>query len=152
MDFNLTQEQPPEETVSRLNSAMPEGLRILKVYTPETKHTEIKQACYKILLSGANADIEKAFGDFMAQDRIITMKRTKRGGEKEIDLKPDIEVKEVVSVKDGTEIVLCLPAGNEKNINPSLVLESFEQFSGISFETERVERTGIFSENGKEFY
>lgn len=36
MDFNLTEEVPFEEVKEKLNKVMPEGIKIVKIYTPET--------------------------------------------------------------------------------------------------------------------
>lgn len=143
MDFNLTQEISFEEITERLNKAMPEGLKILKVYAPETKHTQIRFADFKIIFS---SDIAGSFKSFMQQEKINTIKKTKRG-EKEIDLKPDINV----ILADGNKLVLRLPAGNEKNINPSLVTDLFLPYCADEPEIRSVERISVKDANGNDF-
>lgn len=142
MDFNLTDERNFEEITQKLNRVMPEGLRIIRSYSPETKHTAIRFADFKIAFSG---DISEDFKCFMKQDRIDTVKKTKRG-EKEIDLKPDINV---ISV-DGAELILRLPAGNEKNINPSLITDLFLQCVN-NIQVKSVERIAVLDEKGRDF-
>ena len=142
MDFNMTEEVSEKETADKLNKAMPEGLKVLRVYSPQTKHTGIKSAEYMITLSGDSLSLHSEFEKFMSQEQINTVKRTQRGGEKIIDLKPDTEVR---------KILLRLPSGNEKNLNPSLITDLFREYSSVSYELVSVERTGIFSDNGKEF-
>lgn len=144
MDFNLTEKVSFEDITERLNRVMPEGLKILKVYAPETKHTAIRFADFKITFSG---NITESFMGFMEQDQINTIKKTKRG-EKEIDLKPDINV---ISTNGG-ELVLRLPAGNEKNINPSLVTDLFLPYCEGKIEVMSVERIAILDENNRPFF
>ncbi|MGN0621145.1 MAG: TIGR03936 family radical SAM-associated protein [Porcipelethomonas sp.] len=151
MDFNMTEEVSAEETAEKLNKAMPEGLKIVKVYSPETKHTAIKSAEYRIRFGGDCEKLRSEFERFMSQDEINTVKRTKRGGEKLIDLKPDTGIKELTCRSGVLEVVLRLPAGNEKNLNPSLITDMFTGFCNTPAELLSVERTGIFSENNELF-
>ena len=74
------------------------GLTVSELYIPETKHTDIRYADFKIRING---DITGVFNDFISQEQIITVKKTKRG-EKEIDLKPDIGVLRCETEEGGT--------------------------------------------------
>ena len=143
MDFNITEEVPFEEIVEKLNNAMPEGLSVSKAYIPETKHTQIRFADFKIAFSD---DITEKFKGFMEQKSINTIKKTK-SGEKEIDLKPDINV---ISFNK-SELILRLPAGNEKNINPSLVIDLFLPYCENKIEVLSTERIAVINENGRNF-
>lgn len=143
MDFNLTEQVDFEEIINKLNNVMPEGIKVLKAYVPETKHTAIRYADFKILF---DIDVSDDFKEFLNQEHIYTIKKTKKG-EKEIDLKPDINA---VSLNK-SEVVLRLPAGNEKNINPSLLTDMFLKFCQNKAEITNVERTAVIDENGKEF-
>ncbi|MGN0614024.1 MAG: TIGR03936 family radical SAM-associated protein [Porcipelethomonas sp.] len=147
MDFNITEEVPPEEIREKLNDAMPEGLKVTKVYTPETKHTAIGFADFRITFSG---DVASEFDEFMKQEHIYTIKKTKKG-EKEIDLKPDITIISVGNNGNGTELVLRLPAGNEKNINPSLVTDQFMPRCGEKAEISLVERIAVIGKDSRPF-
>ena len=152
MDFNLTEEVPEEKILDALNGAMPEGLHVLKVYTPKTKHTEIAFAEYEIVFSGEPEAVFRGFQSFMERDRISVMKKTKRGGAKEIDLKPDTNVISLKIRNGSFTAVLRLPAGNEKNINPSLLTDAFIGQTNIGAEVESVRRTGILSGSGEDFF
>ncbi len=146
MDFNITEEMPLKYLIENLNKAMPEGIFIKKIYTPTTKHTAIKFADFKITFSG---DVAESFNAFMSKEQINTIKKTKRG-EKEIDLKPDINVISIEETNGNTVLVLRLPAGTEKNLNPSLVTDLFVPECG-STEILSVERVAILDEKQKEF-
>ena len=146
MDFNITEEMSLKNLIENLNKAMPEGIFIKKIYTPTTKHTAIKFADFKITFSG---DIAESFNTFMGRDQINTIKKTKKG-EKEIDLKPDIKVVSLEETGGNTILVLRLPAGTEKNLNPSLVTDLFVPECG-STEILSVERVAILDDKQKEF-
>ena len=93
---------------------MPEGIKIVKIYTPETKHTAIKYADFKITFKGIGSELQSEFRRFMEQEQINTVKKTKRKGEKLIDLKPDIKIISEEFQDGRFVLVLRLPAGTEK--------------------------------------
>lgn len=147
MDFNITEQMPFEEIKDKLNNAMPEGLKVTKVYTPNTKQIEIKYSDFKITFDKA---IKADFENFMSQEKINTIKKTKRG-EKEIDLKPDIKVLSCEETDGNTILNLRLPAGNDKNINPSLITDLLLPKCSEKANILSVERTGVLNENEEEF-
>ena len=151
MDFNLTEEVPFEEVKEKLNKVMPEGIKIVKIYTPETKHTAIKYADFKITFKGIGSELQSEFRRFMEQEQINTVKKTKRKGEKLIDLKPDIKIISEEFQDGRFVLVLRLPAGTEKNINPSLVTDLFVPFCCTDVEIESVERIAVISEKNEDF-
>ncbi len=147
MDFNITEQMPFDEIKDRLNKAMPEGLKVTKIYTPTTKQLEIKYSDFKISFDRyIKADFEK----FMSQETINTIKKTKRG-EKEIDLKPDIKVLSYEEADGKTIISMRLPAGNDKNINPSLVTDLLLPMCSEKTEILSVERIAVLTDKEKEF-
>ena len=147
MDFNITEEMPFDEIMNKLNNAMPEGLKVTKVYTPATKQLEIKYSDFKITFDKC---IKKDFEKFINQDTINTIKKTKRG-EKEIDLKPDIKILSYEEINGNTILNLRLPAGNDKNINPSLITDLLLPFCSEKTNILSVERTGVLNAEQKEF-
>lgn len=145
MDFNLNEEVPFDEITRRLNLVMPEGLKAVRAFSPVNKHTAIKNASFCISLKTENPEaLSRKFDEFMSQEQINTVKKTKRGGEKLIDLKPDIQILNTV-IYDGTlKVNAVFPAGTEKNLNPSLLTDLFEEFCGNDIQGINIERTGIF--------
>ena len=147
MDFNITEGIPFKDMKEKLNKAMPEGLTVSELYIPETKHTDIKYADFRIRING---DITGVFNNFISQEQIITVKKTKRG-EKEIDLKPDIGVLKCETEEGDTVLELRLPAGNEKNINPSLVTDLFLPDCAEGTRIMSVERTAVLNGEMEKF-
>lgn len=148
MDFNLNEEVPFDEITERLNSVMPEGLKAVKAFSPVNKHTAIKNASFRISFKTDNPEnLSRKFDEFMSQEQINTVKKTKRGGEKLIDLKPDISILDTGISAGQFEVNAVFPAGTEKNLNPSLLTDIFEEFCGNGIQGISVERTGIFMGN-----
>ncbi len=140
-DFRLLEDIPHEEVTERLNRALPQDIRVVETSVPVKKNTDIASAEYEI-----TAGIDSAkFIEFTDQETIMTEKKTKRGVS-EIDLKPCL-----LSVETGEKILLKLPAGNEFNINPQLVLSAYEKFSSEKIKKQRIVRTKMFCEDGNEF-
>ncbi|MGN1086136.1 MAG: TIGR03936 family radical SAM-associated protein [Porcipelethomonas sp.] len=148
MDFNLNEEVPFDEITDRLNSVMPEGLRAVKAFSPVNKHTAIKSASFRISFKTDDPEnLSRKFDEFMSQEQINTVKKTKRGGKKLIDLKPDISILNTGISTGRFEVNAVFPAGTEKNLNPSLLTDLFEEFCGNDIQDISVKRTGIFMGN-----
>ena len=141
MDFRLLEEVPHSEVTERINGALPLDIRIIETTVPVCKNTDIASAEYDIF---ADINREKFLG-FAQSEKIVTEKKTKKGIT-EVDLKPCILALDV-----SDRIKLRLPAGNDFNINPQLLLDTYrrqcdEEISGL-----RIVRTKIFCADGSEF-
>ena len=149
MDIRLTEEVPPEEILSRLNPALPEGLRAYEVREPKHVTQDIGSAEYQMTLVGE--DLAMKWAQFSTQETILVEKRTKKGT-KEIDIKPLITV-EAVTAGEGTLcLTLRLPAGNEGNINASVVTDAFQKYAETPVLVKEVLRTKIFCADGGLFF
>ena len=141
MDFRLLEDIPYGEVTERLNNALPFDIRVVETASPVLKNTDITTAEYEI-----TADIDKEkFLEFAESEKIIVEKKTKKGTS-EIDLKPLISELSV-----GDRITFRLPAGNDFNINPALLLDAFKAVSGGELPRMRIVRTRIFCADGSEF-
>lgn len=141
MDFRLLEDIPHGEVTERINSALPLDIRIIETSVPICKNTDITSAEYEI-----TADIDKEkFLEFTQSEKILTEKKTKKGIT-EIDLKPCILGLEVAD-----KITLRLPAGNDFNINPQLLLDTYKRQCGEEIPRLRIVRIKIFCANGEEF-
>lgn len=141
MDFRLLEDIPHNEVTERLNKALPFDIRAVETAAPVLKNTDIATAEYEI-----TADIDKKkFLGFTESEKIIVIKNTKKG-ESEIDLKPLVSELDV-----GDTIKFRLPAGNDFNINPVLLLDAYREFSGEEIKRIRIVRTKILCADGSEF-
>lgn len=159
MDFGMdisAGEPDYEDIKQRLNGALPEGLEIVRLYEPKTKHTEIAACEYTVNLFSEKSpdEVHKLFESFMAQDSIYIEKRCKVNMRKTIvtiDIKPDITLLE--SREDGNSLFLSfrLPAGIEHSLNIVSVTSAFESYCGFEFDKICIKRTKILSRNGEDF-
>ncbi len=152
MDFRLTQDMPPEEVMERLNAALPEGLQVHDVHTPRDTAADIGSADYLVELQ--TEDVPKLAGEwesFMAQEQILVEKKTKRGM-KEIDIGPVIRVLSMTQEPEKIVLRLRLPAGNEGNLNISVVTDAFKKYAEQPFLTAKSIREKIFCHNGEVFF
>lgn len=142
MDFRLLEDIPYDEVAERLNSALPPDIRVSEVKAPVFKNSDIGSAEYRI-----ESDIDRdKFAAFAARDEILTEKKTKKGITT-LDLKPLIYK---LDFSDGSFSVR-LPAGNELNINPALLLDAYWKQEEQSPSKVRIVRTKIFCVSGEEF-
>ena len=144
MDFRLLEDIPHERVTERINNALPLDIRIIETTVPVCKNTDIASAEYEI-----TAEIKREkFLEFCQSEKIITEKKTKKGIT-EIDLKPNILA---LDVPDNSDIIMLrLPAGNDFNINPQLLLDTYKRQCGEEIPRQRIVRTRIFCADGSEF-
>ncbi len=152
MDLRLTEELPPEEILSRLNAALPEGLHALAVREPVMQATDIAAAEYQLCLSAPEIpDLSGLWNSFISQPEILIQKKTKKGM-KELNIKEMITIQECVSQNQKLTLVLRLPAGNEGSLNLTVVADAFQKYADKPILVESACRTKIFSENYQDFF
>jgi radical SAM-linked protein len=151
LDFNLTEDIPFDEIRDRLNAVMPEGMRIVNVAEQKQKITAITEAEYSFsLVSGDIVGLYESIKKMLELPEILIEKKTKKGL-KMVDIKPDMKIKSCEKTESSVNIAMRLPAGTQTNLNPTLFIESLKNFSNISFEAEKIRRTGIFCANNEIF-
>ncbi|HIV16949.1 MAG TPA: DUF2344 domain-containing protein [Candidatus Alectryocaccobium stercorigallinarum] len=122
-----------------LNAQMPEEIRVLEIVKiPEDKAnkcmTLVAAADYEISFDGIdNERFEKDFKDFMSQDEINIVKKTKKN-EVLTDIKPMI----YYFGFDKGRLELRLSSGSVNNLKPQLVISAFGGFAGIDTESLKV--------------
>lgn len=152
MDFTLTEDVSCEEVRSRLNAVMPEGIEILSVGKPVKKHTEIAFSEFETNIFSENpALMETEFKKFISQEKITVLKRNKKKQMIETDIKPFVQILEISHDDEKLTVMLRLPAGTQKNYNPSLITEAFVGFSSLNAEYVFTRRIKIICADGKDF-
>lgn len=141
VDMRLLRDIPFEETKERLSKALPLDISVIEVSAPVMKNTDIAFAEYEIT---GKFDSNKLC-EFCGRPSIITEKKTKKGVS-EIDLKPYITL---LGSDDGI-LRIKLPAGNDFNINPALLLRAYEKEYG-KINGVKIIRTRMLNANGENF-
>ena len=152
-DFRLRENLPEGEILARLNAAFPEGIPLTPAAAPQKKAEEIEKAEYTLLFSAENIPAEKLlaeFDAFLAQDAILTEKRTKKGP-KQIDLKPDLLSCRTGLSGEAVSLEITLPAGIFKNINPTLLTDAFAAAQGLSLDYRLIRRDAVLCKDGSRF-
>ncbi len=153
MDFAVTEPVDLSEIRYKLDSSMPEGLRILEVAEPVYANKDVGFAEYIIDFHSASESSEtlSMLNRMLAEDSIEAEKHSKKKGVVKVDIKPHINILRT-ELSDGIlRVVLRLPAGLGLNINANVFTDAFEEYSKIKFTKICAERTKILCINGEDF-
>ena len=148
MDIRITEDDFSfEETVKRLNAAAPEGIEFLSAEEPVLPTVDIAFAEYELIFDPENAHLYEKLKEFLSRKSVICQKKDKKGRIKEFDIIPKIKSAEFA----GDKALLTLSAGNEGNLNPSLVLSNFFVETGITPVFCSVKRLMLFDKDLRPF-
>ena len=145
MDVQLDREVSAEEFVAAMNGAMPPDMQISFAKPLDDRHValmaQVQAADYtiRILEECAAEKLVTALPAFLAQEEILTMRKTK-SGMKETDIRPLLLD---LSGADGvlharmtlTERLAC---------KPNMLMEALSAFAGIEVPRVMVVRNGLF--------
>ena len=155
VDLRITGEITNKEIKERLNSVLPEDLKIVDVYDDFRDNSEIVYSdyVYKFEFKDNDLALEK-IKSVLSSDEILALKKGKKGKKrimKETNIKPFID-KYSISVR-GDFIVLNirLLAGPEKNLNPSLLFDTIIRLIDMDFEWKSISRISLLDKDYKEF-
>ncbi len=150
MDIRLTDDDYPLDGIcDTLNSVCPEYIHFFGVSEPIQKVGNIAFASFNIEFDDGG-EMSKPFSAFLKRDSIICKKKTKKGGEKEIDLIPKIKEYEI-KTEQNTKLRIVLPAGGADNLNPELLINAFFDSGESNYYCYSVTRTAILDGESKLF-
>lgn len=150
MDIRLIEDMPYDELIEKLNLGLPHDIRVWAVTEPEMKANDIANAAYIMRLE--TDDMEAALADIrsvLAQPELIVEKHSKKGL-KTIDIKPNFENMQIEQGDGELIMTVCLPAGNQGGVNPTLFVDAAEKLLNRELLV-RIERTKLFDANMREF-
>lgn len=155
VDIRLIDEISNDEIKKRMNDVLPADLRILDVYDDFRDSSEIMYSDYvfKISFTDCEKAAEKIKSVFELSE-ILAQKKGKQGRKKvlkDVDIKQYID-KYNVSVRDDIVVInVRLMAGNEKNLNPTLLFDTLIRLIETDFEWKSISRLSLLDKNYKEF-
>ena len=135
------------EVLSSLQNVSTPDIEFFAVEESVMNMKEIGFAEFEILFDEINGEVAEKIENFFKKQSIICQKTTKKGGTKDIDIAPLIK-KYVLS---GNKLTLVLTAGNENNLNPSLVISTLFEMQSIEPIYYSVTRTMIYNKQLKQF-
>lgn len=156
VDIRIDREMSCEKIKELLNDQVTDELRILDVYFPKTKFSDIVWASYEIELHGYDISQESAqkINDFVSKDTIMATKKTK-SGDKETNIAKMIRQfnAEFDENCGNIKISAVLNVNGENYLNPELLLSViFENCSIMQGKDDEkwysIIRTSSFFEDG----
>ena len=149
VDIRLTEPVEHGAVLERLNASLPPGLRAVRAGEPLMDAATIAWADYEIRLDYPPESIQKQTDKlerFFREPSIEVAKKTKKG-EKTVDLKPLSALLGLAEEAGTLVLKLRLASGNTVNINPTLFLKAFSDWSGAEPERSRIVRTAIYNKD-----
>lgn len=135
-----------------INKYLPRGIKITRINIPVMKLADIMYARYKLNVYPLKGTVKEnilLMSKFLKMDNILVEKNSK-SRIKKIDLKEYIRDFKLNEDSDYTELSLILPAGNNFNINPSLVIKAFMKYSDTNVRAD-ITREKMYNENMEAF-
>lgn len=134
-DLEMEEYMDEKELVDRLNSSLPEGIRVLEALNIKEKRPSsmgiVEGSSYSIILEH-NSDkktIEEIIDKILSKDEIHRSKKSK-SGEKIVDIRPlIINIKLENIEKNKVQIGCTLKTGSRASLNPDMLVELLFEFS-----------------------
>lgn len=133
----------------KLNAVCPPYIRFFDAVEPIKKAGDVAAAKFSIAFDD-NGEIGNTLNQFLSRESITVLKKTKKGGEREIDVADKIKSFEIVTRDNNTVLNITLPAGSSENLNPELFLNKFFEEYG-KYYCYVINRTSVLDANGKPF-
>ena len=133
----------------KLNAVCPPYIEFIDVAEPIKKAGDVAAASFDILFDDGE-EIKNSLNEFLNRDSIKVLKKTKKGGIKEIEVGDKIKSFDLADKDGNTLLKITLPAGSVENLNPELFLNKFFEESGKYF-CYSVNRTAILDLDGNPF-
>lgn len=138
-----------------LNRTMPAGIRVLKAYESSVKIKHLTRLQAEITLEYDNGVPEQAqqqIAALFSSDEILVKKRTKSGGEAELNLKPMIFELSLRRASAQELELTALVAAQNPSCNPQLLVHAIERYlPDLKPDFARIKRLEIYDEQGNPF-
>lgn len=134
VDIRIDREISCEDIKKLLNREVTEELRILDVYIPNTKFSDMIWADYSIEIChfGFEEGIAEKLNEIVARDELVITKKTK-SGEKDINIIPLIKSFEAKLSDDCKKIIInaMFSVNPDNYLNPEHLLSAFDRECGV---------------------
>lgn len=134
VDIRIDREISCERIKELLNNEVTDELKILDVYIPETKFSDVTWASYTIEVCRESFDstVIETMKDTVSKEELNVTKKTK-SGEKEINIIPLIKKFDVELTKEKNKVVIntLLSVNSDNYLNPELLLFALNRECGL---------------------
>ncbi|MCH5320837.1 MAG: DUF2344 domain-containing protein [Eubacterium sp.] len=155
VDIRLVGDIKNDEIKKRLNSVLPENLKIIDVYDDFRDSSEIMYSDYVYKFQFADNELAlKKIKAVLDSNEILALKKGKQGRKrvfKETDIKAFIDKYSISIRRDLIVLNIRLLAGTEKNLNPTLLFDTIIRLIDMDFEWRSIARISLLDKDYKEF-
>ena len=132
VDIRLDDNADTKEFISRINEALPMGVEVVTISQAVCNYKDLGYSSWEILIRNKDHIInkEKIF-EFLDQDKILVIKKSKKGVERQEDIKQYIKRLTVVEDEDDLTIYADFVTNLSVSLNPQLFLDSFWKYASI---------------------
>ena len=155
VDIRIVGSITNDEIKNRMNSVLPEGLKVLDVYDDFYDNGEISYSdyVYKFQFDDNALALEK-IKSILDGDEILALKKGKQGRKKvfkETNIKSFID-KYNISIRDDTVVLnIRLLAGTDKNLNPSLLFDTIIRLIDMDYQWKSIRRIALLKKDYSQF-
>lgn len=155
VDIRIVGSITNNEIKNRMNSVLPEGLKVLDVYDDFYDNGEISYSdyVYKFQFDDNALALEK-IKSILDGDEILALKKGKQGRKKvfkETNIKSLID-KYNISLRDDTVVLnIRLLAGTDKNLNPSLLFDTIIRLIDMDYQWKSISRIALLKKDYSQF-
>ena len=155
VDIRIVGSITNDEIKNRMNSVLPEGLKVLDVYDDFYENGEISYSdyVYKFQFDDNALALEK-IKSILDGDEILALKKGKQGRKKvfkETNIKSFID-KYNISLRDDTVVLnIRLLAGTDKNLNPSLLFDTIIRLIDMDYQWKSISRIALLKKDYSQF-
>lgn len=155
VDIRLIGDISNDEIKKRMNSVLPDNLKIIDVYDTFRDNSEIMYSDYVYKFQFLDNELALSkIKSVLDSPEIMALKKGKQGRKrvfKETDIKAFID-KYNISIRDDLIVLnIRLLAGTEKNLNPSLLFDTIIRIIDMDFEWKSIARINLLDKDYKEF-
>ena len=135
-----------KEIMEKLNHNLPMDIKVLSVAPPSMNAANIISAEYEMKALTSHILKEDALTKFFGADEILVTKKTKKKGEKQVNLLDFVKAWEITSADNNSfNIRVVLSAGGEMNLKPGILASAIEEFlAPFEISDWEIHRTKIF--------
>ena len=154
LDFEVTQDTDGAGIARRLNTGLPNGLRVLECYEARRPVRELAYLRAELELEydgGVPAGAAERLRQLFARPSLVIEKRTKRKELAQVDIAPMIRLAELTEGAGVIRADVTVQAQNP-GLNPQLLGKAVERYlPELTPDFIRVRRTAILDETGADF-
>lgn len=155
VDIRIVGDITNEDIKKRMNSVLPDGLKVLDVYDDFSDNSEIAYSdyVYKFQFDDNALALEK-IKKVLDGDEILALKKGKQGKKrvfKETNIKSFIGKYNISLREDMVILNIRLLAGTDKNLNPSLLFDTIIRLIDMDYQWKSISRIALLKKDYSQF-